>query len=237
MINLIMQGGLGNQLFQYASARILAENSNSFLYSNPIQGFGNIKTLHLGKVFLGKKQVIGGHYLPERVDMRTELNGYFQRIERFEDHKTKVLKWLTPNSVDLKIAPSMGDLTLSIRRASNGWPIEQCPSVDFYLNLLKKIRFKKLWITTDSPSDEYFKPIISEYPGSEFVHLGPLGQYEFIRKSYSIIVAPSTFSVLASWSSHAKIIYWPKISALDFSKTEHNWFPSNDARHVYVGGE
>jgi hypothetical protein len=237
MINLIMQGGLGNQLFQYVSARILAENSKSFLYSNPIQGFRNIKTLHLGRVFLGKKQVIGGHHLPEKVYMRTELNGYFQRIEKLEKHKTKVLKWLTPNSIDLKVAPNAGDLTLSIRRASNGWLIEQCPSIDFYLNLLKKIRFKKLWITTDSPSDEYFKPIISEYPGSEFVHLGPLGQYEFIRKSYSIIVAPSTFSVLASWSSQAKIIYWPKIAALDFSKTEHNWFPSNDVRHVYVGGE
>jgi hypothetical protein len=196
-----------------------------------------MKKVHPGKMFFGEKQVLEGHLLPSQIYQRTELRGYFQRIELFQENMSKAKKWLTPDSTDLSLSPKKSDLTLSIRRGTSGWPIKLCPSVDFYLGILEEIEFKKIYITTDSPLDNYFKPIFSTYPNTEFVNLNPLGQFEFIRKSYSIVVAPSTFSILASWSSEARNIYWPKIEALDFSNTEHNWFPSGEVRNHYIEGK
>jgi hypothetical protein len=235
MITLKMQGGLGNRLFQYCSARILAENSDLCLYSPRVDGFKKTKRIHLGKVVTSGFQKIGGHALPNYVNRRTLLEGYFQRIELLDAHRDKVTKWLEPSVLDPLIESKDSDLTLSIRRGSTGWPIELCPTMDYYLDLLKEFKFTKLWITTDSPKDEYFIPLLKKHPEAQIVELDVLGQFKFIQNSRRIIVAPSTFSILASWSSNAKNIYWPKIDALDFSKTEHNWYSHTDLRNRYIG--
>lgn len=235
LITLKMQGGLGNRLFQYCSARILAENSNLYLYSPRVEGFNQTKRVHLGKVATGRFQKITGHALPSYVDQRTVLEGYFQRIELLDAHRDKVNKWLEPKVLGPSVQSYESDLTLSVRRGSTGWPIELCPTIDYYLDLLKGFEFTKLWITTDSPRDEFFTPLLKKYPAAQIVDLGVLEQFKFIQNSCRIIVAPSTFSVLASWSSRAKNIYWPKIQALDFSRTEHNWFSDTDLRNEYIG--
>ena len=234
MISLRLQGGLGNRLFQYTSARILAENSNLLFVSPKIKGFGGTKSLHKGKIKLGGSQMITGHYLPELVNQRTVLDGYFQRIELLDSQKDKVIKWLDLEQINPKYKSNKKDLTLSIRRGSSGWPLELCPPIDYYIRLMEGFEFKNLWITTDSPSDEYFSPLLKKIPAARIVDLNTLEQFKFIQESSRIIVAPSTFSVLAAWSSDASNIYWPKIDALDFSNTEHNWFSENDKRNEYL---
>lgn len=235
MITLKLQGGLGNQLFQYCSARILAENSNLFFYAPRIEGFNQIKSVHKGKIIAGGLQKIVGHSLPDLVNRRTLLEGYFQRIELLDTQKSKVVNWLQLDNIVPNHESDERDITLSIRRGSSGWPIELCPTVEYYMDLLKKFEFRKLWITTDSPSDEYFAPLLKAFPSARIVHLGTLGQFKFIQNSKRIIVAPSSFSVIAAWSSEAENIYWPKIEALNFDHTDHNWFSRIDQRNEYIG--
>jgi len=235
MITLKLQGGLGNRLFQYCSARILAENSGLYLYSPRIDGFKQTRQIHLGKVVTSGFQKISGHSLPDYVNQRTLLDGYFQRIELLDAHRDKVTKWLEPKVREPLIESEKSDLTLSIRRGSKGWPTKFCPAIEYYLDLLKEFKFTKLWVTTDSPKDEYFIPLLKKFPEAQIVNLDTLGQFKFIQNSRRIIVAPSTFSILASWSSGATNIYWPRIEALDFSTTEHNWFSGSDLRNDYIG--
>lgn len=234
MISLKLQGGLGNQLFQYCSGRILAENSEMFFICPKIKGFERTKILHKGKFRLGPVQKITGHYLPKLVSQRTVLEGYFQRIELLDTHKDKVKKWLELEQINPPYKSDKDDMTLSIRRGSNGWPIEFCPTIEHYMRLLEEFEFRNLWITTDSPSDKYFSPLLKKIPAARILDLNTLEQFKFIQESSRIIVAPSTFSVLAAWSSEASNIYWPKIDALDFSQTEHNWFSKSDTRNEYL---
>lgn len=234
MITLRLQGGLGNQLFQYCSARVLAEESNMFLLSPRIKGFNQTQYLHKGKMILSGFQKHMGHSLPKVVNQRIHLDGYFQRIELLDSHKQKVLKWLQIDNCHSNPEPGNDDLTLSIRRGSSGWPVELCPTIDYYIGLLKEFEFRNLWITTDSPRDEYFTPLLRMHPSARIVELNALGQFKFIQNSKRIILAPSTFSVLASWSSRASSIYWPKIEALDFTQTDHNWFSYRDKRNEYI---
>ncbi len=234
MITLRMQGGLGNRLFQYCSARILAENSNLLLYSPRIDGFHRTKRIHHGKLVTRGFQKISGHVLPNKVNQRTLLEGYFQRIETLDAHRDRVIKWLEPMVRNPLIESEENDLTLSVRRGSIGWPIELCPTIDYYIDLLKELEFAKLWVTTDSPKDEFFTPLLQKYPTAQIVDLDALSQFKFIQNSRRIIVAPSTFSILASWSSTAKKIYYPRIKALDFSTTDHNWFSETDPRNEYI---
>lgn len=235
MITLKLQGGLGNQLFQYCSARILAENSNLFFYAPRIDGFKQIKSFHQGKIIPGRLQKLTGHSLPDLVDRRTHLEGYFQRIESLDAQKDKVVKWLQLENLVPNHESDERDITLSIRRGSSGWPIELCPTIEYYLDLLRNFDFRNLWITTDSPNDEYFVPLLREFPSARIVNLDSLGQFKFIQNSKRIIVAPSTFSVIAAWSSKAGKIYWPRIEALNFDHTDHNWFSQIDYRNEYVG--
>jgi len=235
MINLRLQGGLGNQLFQYCSARVLANESRMFLYSPRIEGFKNIQRFHRGKISTSGFQKIGGHSLPDVVSKWTVLEGYFQRIELLDTHKDDVVNWLELGSIHPDYVIGQNDLTLSIRRGSTGWPIELCPNIEYYIQLLEGIEFKRLWITTDSPEDPYFIPLIKKYANAQIVRLDTLNQFKFIQNSPRIIVAPSTFSILASWSSKASRIYWPRITALDFTTTDHNWYSESDSRNEYIG--
>jgi len=228
------QGGLGNNLWQYVVSRTIAERLGLALITPRISGFPNCKPLIFGKIKLNSPEIITGHFLPESMTQkRYIIRATLERYEHIADNRINIKEWVIPN-IKLKREPKANELVLAIRRGWNNWPVDKlCPPAEVYIEYLKSISPNKVWITTDSPNDPYFK-VFNNYQGDFEIFIGsPLEQFEFIRKARQVIMAPSTFTFWATYAGNAEKIYWPRIEALDFNKHNYDWFPFDDERAVW----
>lgn len=234
MITLNYNGTLGNNLWQYSVARLFAEKSEMLMIAPRIPGFSLCKPVNFGKVKLGTKETYFGHYLPKNMPIkRTHFNGTFERYENIAGSIEKIKTWVKPDEQP-DYFPGMEDLVLSIRRGFNHWPINLCPSVEYYEELVGKFDYKTLWVCTDSPDDPYIQDLIDKTRNSKLVRMSANKQFSFIASSQRVIMAPSTFTFWATMIGTSSKIYWPRIPALDFTQTSQNWFPYDDPRVEWV---
>lgn len=234
MITVKYNGTLGNILWQYSVARLFAEQSGQLLIAPQIQGFSSCKTFIPGGIKLGKRTIYSGHYLPTEMPLqRTYFNGHFERYENIAGQVQEVKKWVKPDAKP-KFVPDRDDLILSVRRGFNSWPIELCPSTEYYEALLRKFKYKRVWICTDSPRDPFIAELLELIPRSTLVLMNGLEQFSFISSANRVIMAPSTFTFWATLVGAASEVYWPHIPALDFSNTHYDWFPFDDPRAEWV---
>jgi hypothetical protein len=234
MIRLNYQGSLGNKLWQYAVARTIAEREGRKLVAEPIEGFPRTFEKVSGRTsFLPiKSSKLSGHLLPEVLPTRKiTLEGYFQRVEYLKDSEAK--SWCRTDSAPSQ-SPDVEDLVVPIRRGWNGYPIELCPSIDFYTNLIRSLNVTRTWILTDSPDDPWLEPMLSSGFPIYLVRGNPLEQFSFIQSANRVIMAPSTFAWWAAYVGDASTIYWPLIPGLAPVPGGLDWFPTWDNRFVKV---
>lgn len=234
VIRLNYQGSLGNKLWQYAVARTIAEREGRKLVAKPIEGFPRTFEKVSGKsnFFQSYSHKLSGHLLPESLPASTvSLEGYFQRVEYLKDSEAK--SWCRTDHVASKL-PDENDLVVPIRRGWNGYPIELCPSIDFYTNLIGSLNLTRTWILTDSPDDPWLEPLLAQGLPIHLVRGNPLEQFSFIQSANRVIMAPSTFAWWASYAGDASTIYWPLIPGLAPVPGGFDWFPTWDNRFVEV---
>jgi hypothetical protein len=234
MITVKYQGGFGNKLWQYAVARVLAQKLGLFLMSPGISGLENCPRIIPGKIILKPHLELHGHYLPTDLEpQRISLKGYFERFEHIAPYMSQINSWFQSKSESPKIASNA--LTVSIRRGSNNWPVEtHCPDLNYYLTKIPELGFKEHYICTDAPEDPFIVQLSNEISNSKIIKSDPLSQFTFIQNSSNIFLAPSTFSWWAAMTSKAENIFWPQIPALDFSQTNHDWFPTSFQKMVLI---
>jgi hypothetical protein len=226
MITVNYRGGLGNQLWQYAVARILSQQLGLLLFSQGINGFAHCTKIIKGKIKVFPKIELQGHLIPANLSpQRIVLNGHFERYEYVSDQMDEIKNWFTP-SVSVQAVPPEA-LTVSIRRGSNNWPVDTlCPGMDYYLQKIAELGFQKHYICTDSPNDKFILDLAEQIPSAKVIQSSAVEQFAFIQKSKNIFIAPSTFSWWAAMTGEAERIFWPRIPALDFSSIEYDWFPT-----------
>lgn len=234
MIKVHYSGGLGNNLWQYSASRLFASSNGLAMKAKPIEFFHNASPTIEGKKEYFRRELVTGHFLPDFVPgKRYIFKGTFERFEYFIGREDEVKRWCTPHRTT-GFRPDPSDLVISIRRGWNNWPADtHCPNVEFYANLLASFKFRKLWVCTDSPDDPYFIEL-GKYVDFEIYRGNVLEQFNFIMDAKRYLMAPSTFSFWASWVGAAEEIYWPRIHALNFEGTKHNWRPTTDPRVVDV---
>ena len=234
MITLSFQGGLGNQLWQYAVGRILSRKLGLLFVSNGVSGLTNCPRIIGGKLKMKEKIEIHGHLLPSNLRrQRIHLDGYFERYEYVSPFMDELRSWYQPTLKNRDVDPNA--LTISIRRGSNNWPVETlCPDKEYYLEKISRLGFTKHYICTDSPDDEFIQDLSNEFPKCVVIRSSPLDQFSFIQNSKNVFLAPSTFSWWAAMTGEAEQIFWPQIPALDFEKTDYDWFPEGDKRIVLI---
>jgi len=233
MITLTFQGGLGNQLWQYAAGRILSRKLGLLFLSEGISGFKDCPKIIVGRVKMKEKVTLQGHYLPPELQpQRIHLNGYFERYEYISDFMEDVKKWYQPNVEKVRVESNA--LTVSIRRGSNNWPVELCPKKEYYVQKIAELGFKKHYICTDSPDDEFIQDLSSEFSNCTVVRSDALSQFSFIQNSKNVFIAPSTFSWWGAMTGTAEHVFWPQIPALNFLNTDFDWFPKDNKKVVLV---
>jgi hypothetical protein len=97
---------------------------------------------------------------------------------------------------------------------------------DYYLEILNKLKFEKLYVSIDHPNKHQnllskitkYNPIIFDLPILEL--------FKIITTKKTIIGCQGTFSFWACWLSNAEKIYWP-ITTIGPNTIGHNFINLN----------
>ena len=220
-------GRLGNNLFQYALGRILAEETKQGLQAPTIVGFqGTNDDVNLNMSSSDNYIKFNDHVLrineqPVSVDQACSmgtsffLDGWFQRYEYYRDHKYKIKEWLHIEDIDVGQTPDdiiihlrLGDCILGDLAAD-----PYVMPFDYYEKALNSTSFGKLYICSDPETLNH--PMFEDYM-EKFSKYSPtllggnaLEDFRAIKSFNKIIMSQSSFSWWAAFLSSASEVFSP----------------------------
>jgi len=234
MIEVRYRARLGNWLFQYCFARILAEELGYQLAAESIPQFAGTFTPVLGKAFEAPvwecpENANLDEILADRTPRRIVVGGYMQDYRYYRPYREKIRAWLAlPPSRE---QPEPDALVLHVRLGDYrylGWVL----APEYYHLIIARERFSRLYVVTDEPNSPYLETFARYKPtlvaGSAF------GSLRFIRAARRIVLAQSTFSWWGAYLSEAERIYFPIPRKSLWSRGSRVNLRVDDPRYVYV---
>ncbi len=210
MIKINYRGRLGNNLFQYAFSRLVADCFGYKLCSdlppNPILRATPIKN---GKIFITSPVIIKdgeGNYFPESLEERTYItDGYYQNIDYYKDKRDEVksfFRYHIPEKInfdDIVIHVRLKDYKIF---GDGGTVIHPC----YYIEALKKESFRKVYVVTDEPSDKEYFSFLAGYE-HEFFSGSSLISFYFLMGFNRMVMGNSSFSWWAAFLGNPSKVY------------------------------
>ncbi len=223
MVRVLYQGRLGNNMFQYAFGRLLAERLGYALsgevrenYSTFPLPFPNTWGPVKGLSFMEPVERINW----QRVDLDSvaansaerliELDGYFQWADYYAPHCASIRQWFMPTEetvayMDAKyrgVGPD--DLLLYVRLGDYG---ANSLSPQFYLDIIERIGPSRVFIATDSLESGYFQAFRPFSP----TFIGGISLEDLLVARYfkRVVLSCSAFSWWASFLADCEEIHFP----------------------------
>lgn len=239
---------LGNRLWGFCVAKIIATELNYNLHCKSIWGFPN--TYSYTPTYAKNSYPWEHHECLHDIDIakiisnkelrNIRINGYFQKYEYIKPYADIIRKdWL-------KIDPSMlyqvdeNDIVVHIRFHVGQAPVK----FEYYEKALSMTTYKQLYICTDEPFHPYLKqfdpynPIIKSSQSFESYFYSTswddvtkmnIDDFVFIASFNKIIISYSTYAWWAAFLSDATEIYAP------YSKTGNTHYGKVDEdRYTYI---
>jgi len=220
MIKIIYNDGcrLGNRLFMYAAGRLLARKLGRRLESEPIEGFPRTRdvvlgeTTSVGRVFLNgadpmpRWPEISGLPVPYERNTEIWIEHGWVNSRYFINDRDLIRTWFGGEPL-MQVDPD--DVLVNVR-LKEFTPLGLTLDPLYYMSILERMTFKKLYLMTDDPGNQYldifkkYNPIMVSGWGVEhfFKALG-------FKK---IVMSNSTFCWWFTFISDAKEIYFPMIN-------------------------
>jgi hypothetical protein len=211
MIVIQYLGKFGNNLFQYAFGRLLAISFNYSLGTDLIDNAvivanGNVK----GLSYYNYPTVISdinqsGNFFPSQLEERLYiLYGYFQNIDYYRNRRKLIQSFFNYK----KPLMNKSDIVLHVRLGDykNFGPKGIVIHPQYYLDILRKEEFDKIYIVTDDPNDtDYFRHF--RYYNPTIINSSVKDDFYFIMSFDKVIMSNSTFSWWATFLGDASTIY------------------------------
>lgn len=244
MVEVVYDGNLGNNLFQYCFGRILAERLGYSLKAAPIDGFPGTSVAVGGKNYEGAIQINLRGQSPDlsflmKADPRRHilLTGYFQRFEYYEHHRRQIGEWLATTS----LGPSINaeDAVVGVRRGRDYIPQHGLP-LSYYEDAIGRLSYSRLFICTNDASDRFVRHLAKKF-GAIIRPPNALDNFSFIKSFNKIVISNSTFLWWAAFLSSAQTIICPVPASGFWSQNDPLSAKIDlrvpESRYVYVSAE
>jgi hypothetical protein len=228
---------LGNNLFQYAFARILAEQMGYALTVRlshlPKFEQNNAHLRELMGRFRDAPFQIGGKSFNEpeeryaifdragfdgfNLDVRAivanpeprkiVLEGYFEKYAYYKPHKNRVRDWFALERNAFGHQVHDQDILIHVRRGRDSRIYGRLLRLDFYADVLKTLTWRRIYICCNEIDDDVQRQFAPFDP--VYVRQSPPDDFCFFQCFRRIIQANSTFSWWAAYLSDAEEVYAP----------------------------
>lgn len=244
------RGRLGNQLFEYAFGRLLAEHLGATFVARPIDGFPQARARRASWVMRRSRPsvTIKNHWLDpqERAALKSErhieLRGYFQRVEYYREHRERIADWFhRPRQSPL---PERS-LTIYLRSGDvwNGGEDEPHPGypalpISYYRRILDERPWSAVYLVCEHADDPLAMQLLA-IPGVTHEERSYLDDFDFLLASRNIALSVSSFGWWPAWLSQAETIFYPLAGIFDpgwvgQKNRRIDLAPRGDARYRFV---
>lgn len=217
MIEVKYRGRMGNQLFQYCLARIIAESKGYELLCKPISGFEGTYENICGLSFTNNELYLSGqkinfeNVLNSNKDQKIVLEGCFCRYEYFKDYRDKIITWLRMEPSLKGTVLGRNDVVIHVRggdyRKHVG--LKNIFSIARFKNhekILDNENYENIYVVTDDPELDVVIDLQKKY-GANIESSDAISDFKFIKSANNIIFSNSTFGWWAAYLSDAKNIH------------------------------
>ena len=237
-VNFLVQGQFGNNLFQYFASEIIRKIYDYDEVKPTFQINYEFNTVIGDTEF---KKIIAAYLKGEKIEINTSNNilmyGFFQRSEIFLKERDLIRSLFVEENMAnisnrIKIGnivkyksthtmqPSQNDLVLHVRLAGAfEWAdfidmenkTSQLYSPDILKEIIKGIKYYKLYIVCNTPKAEWEKEYLAEFSNlNPIIISGLLGDdFDFMLKAKKLITSASTMSWMAALLGGADEIHIP----------------------------
>jgi len=232
IIKVIYHGRFGNNLFQYAFARLLAEQMGYGMmeyegeYAEHFDGVKNKLWPNIGSLAPKTTQVLQGHkvdfnaIVADKTPRIIQSDGYYQRYEYYKDHRQKLKEWFKLPEIDFH--PHQNDIVLHIRRSDfaigdNILPFKWYHKVlELHRENIPFNEYAKVYITggcnqmkTEEDIDHVVMQEFERYKPT-YIDEDPITTFRMLQKFTNIVQSQSSYCWwLAFLSDFSKRIYTP----------------------------
>jgi hypothetical protein len=235
MISTTLYGRFGNQLWQYAVCRTVAEKRGySFHINREFQNYFNCD--------LGESIEIIDKYFPsqnnydhiQKYDERifdiedgTKLDGFHQSEKYILDNRDNILNWFNPpDHIKLRAELDQNTCVINFRGGDYKTINHVFLNKKFYYDSIQKMlqinNNMKFIVVTDDPPIAY-----DFFPEYKIYHFNIMEDFLIVNKALYLIIANSTFSWWAAWlNQNAKLIIAPKYW-MRYNISKGWWSPSD----------
>jgi len=231
MVTSIYEGRGGNNLFQYAAARLLAKKNELNLLVKQlslvkvVQEYVNKFKIPAGEEVLIRDMYRDNHILnPLEKDFRNKnvkMHGFFQNAAIYNDHRDEIREWFEPCTRE----PLDRNVIVMHVRLTDYWGknVNSVIHPAWYQQALAKLEFSpsknKLVIVTEKhlTSVQWLSTFKRFAP--EFVSTSAAEDFNFIRSAKNIICSNSSFAWWAAFLSNADkvVTFGPWLNPRRFS--------------------
>lgn len=212
MVKLVSCGQLGNQMFQYAFARTIAEELGYSLVTenNEVEKIFNLPPLS-GKLFLEPEEFIDekrneldllDKLVANKTDRLIHLKGYFEKYLYYKPNKEKIKKWYYLDPID----KNNNIIGIHLRMHYFSHLIKP---LEYYYDILKKEQFDKIAIATDDVNHNYVKTILKDFSNAFVLSLDRIDTMRYFKTLEKIIIGHGTYGWWLGFLSNASRIYMP----------------------------
>lgn len=215
MIKIIYNDGcrLGNRLYMYAAGRLLARKLRCSLQSEPLEGFQRTRDVILGETkAVGCTHLNGADPIPTWPEISslpvTDINIEHGWVNsRYFVNDREIIKTWFGGEPLMQVDPD--DVLVNVR-LKEFTPLGLTLDPIYYTTVLERMTFKKLYLMTDDPGNQYLD-IFNKYNP---IHITGYGIEHFFKAIAfkRIVMSNSTFCWWFTFISDAKEIYFPMIN-------------------------
>jgi len=218
-VNITWRNGFGNQLFQYALGRLIAQENNLQLTYSENLGRGCSLSL-LDYKFI-KEDIDITKLKSDIHSIKYQINydgdviyDNLENPKTYENYIDEIKSWFEPIE-----KTNLNDLVIHIRRGDNGDNINT--SIEWYTYVMDKINYNNVYIVTDEPNHKDILFLIEKTNAKVFSEIDIINRgedknyvneiikdFNFIRSFDKILFSNSTFGWWASILSDASEIYF-----------------------------
>ena len=214
MVEINFIGRLGNNLFQYAFGRIIAEELNYTLryvytYTGKDTGISKFLPAIENETHLNPIETYDGHIIDLKAILsntskrRIVLSGYFQRYEYYQPYKERVKSWFHVPDSTIK----GNSVICHIRREDFNMDVTGIAGTKYYTDILDSNNFDSVYVCGIGITEKTRRSFDKYNP--IYIDKGAVEDLLFIATFPNIIMSNSTYSWWAAFLSKAKKIFFP----------------------------